>query len=162
MLPRVRPFLFALGLVAVAAAPARADLTGFVGFGTEPATRPMFGVAGGFSLIVIGFEFEYMKVSEDLTDGAPSLRTGTGAVYVQNPIPVAGMQFYGIAAGGIYHESFEDIRSNTNVTTNLGGGVKIKLVGPLRLRLDYRVQFLYGDALYTKPQRFYAGLNLAF
>ena len=40
--------------------------------------------------------------------------------------------------------------------------MKISLAGPLRLRLDYRVFTLQGDALHSKPQRFYAGLNLKF
>ncbi len=40
--------------------------------------------------------------------------------------------------------------------------MKIKLAGPLRLRLDYRVFLLRGSPLYEKPQRFYAGINLGF
>jgi len=44
----------------------------------------------------------------------------------------------------------------------VGGGVKMSLIGPLRLRLDYRVFTLRGSPLYEKPQRFYAGVNLKF
>ena len=36
------------------------------------------------------------------------------------------------------------------------------LAGPLRLRLDYRVFTLQGTPRHSKPQRFYAGLNLKF
>ena len=45
---------------------------------------------------------------------------------------------------------------------NIGGGAKLKLVGPLRLRLDYRVFKLQGSPLYETYHRFYAGANLAF
>jgi hypothetical protein len=44
----------------------------------------------------------------------------------------------------------------------VGGGVKITLIGPLRLRLDYRVHTLRGTSLYSNPKRFYAGVNLKF
>jgi hypothetical protein len=35
-------------------------------------------------------------------------------------------------------------------------------VGPLRLRLDYRVFQLRGHPLHAQSQRLYAGLNLTF
>jgi hypothetical protein len=38
----------------------------------------------------------------------------------------------------------------------------VTLIGPLRLRLDYRVFTLQGSPLHPKPQRFYAGINLKF
>ena len=37
-------------------------------------------------------------------------------------------------------------RPETNVGINVGGGVKMTLAGPLRLRLDYRVFTLKGIA----------------
>ena len=46
--------------------------------------------------------------------------------------------------------------------SNIGGGAKIRLVGPLRLRLDYRVFNLHGSPKFKNPQRFYAGINLSF
>ena len=54
------------------------------------------------------------------------------------------------------------IVSETNAAMNIGGGAKIKLVGPLRVRLDYRVFKLQGSPLYETYHRFYAGANLAF
>ena len=80
---------------------------------------------------------------------------------LQTPFPIAGMQFYGTAGGGVYRETLLGA-SETNVGLNVGGGVKISLIGPLRLRLDYRVFTLSGDPLHSKPQRFYAGLNVKF
>ena len=44
----------------------------------------------------------------------------------------------------------------------IGGGAKIKLVGPLRVRLDYRVFNLQGTPRYETYHRFYVGANLRF
>ena len=82
---------------------------------------------------------------------------------LQTPIPIAGMQVYATAGGGIYHETLSvPNTSETNVGTNIGGGAKISLAGPLRLRLDYRVFNLRGTPLHQTVQRFYAGINLKF
>ena len=80
---------------------------------------------------------------------------------LQTPIPIARMQFYGTIGGGVYRETLGDA-SETNFGINVGGGVKMTLIGPLRLRLDYRVFTLQGTPLHSKPQRFYAGINLKF
>ena len=69
----------------------------------------------------------------------PTCSTG----WLQTPIPIAGMQFYGTAGGGVFHETLND-RIETNVGINVGGGIKMSLAGPLRLRLDYRVFTLQG------------------
>jgi hypothetical protein len=80
---------------------------------------------------------------------------------LQTPVEIAGMQFYGTAGGGVYRESLAE-QTETHVGINVGGGVKMRLLGPVRLRLDYRVFTLQGDPRHSKPQRFYAGLNLKF
>jgi opacity protein-like surface antigen len=80
---------------------------------------------------------------------------------LQTPIPIAGMQFYATAGGGVYREALND-ESETHVGITVGGGVKMNLAGPLRLRLDYRVFTLQGSPRHSKPQRFYAGVNLKF
>jgi hypothetical protein len=143
------------------ARPAFADLTAFVGVNPTPETHLVRGVAGGIALVVVGFEFEYADAAEDVERGSPSLRTGMGNFFVQTPFPVSGMQFYATTGAGLYRERLV-ARQETHVGVNIGGGVKITLAGPLRLRLDYRVFTLRGDPLYARPQRFYAGLNLKF
>ena len=143
------------------ASPAAADITAFLGFNPTPTTRAVKGLAVGAGLLIVAFEFEYAHANEDLIEAAPSLRTFMFNGLVQTPIPIAGIQFYGTAGAGVYRESLND-KSETNVGINLGGGVKISLIGPLRLRLDYRVTTLKGDARYPRPQRFYAGINLKF
>jgi opacity protein-like surface antigen len=143
------------------ARPASADLTGFYGAATTPQTRPTFGVALGASLVVVGWEVEYARATEDSGDFAPSVRTLMGNVFAQNPVPLNGLTFYATVGGGIYSEELGD-ESRTGVGTNLGGGVKIDLSGPLRLRLDYRLFTFAGEPLHKTPQRFYVGLTLRF
>ena len=70
-------------------------------------------------------------------------------------------QLYVTAGGGFYRERFGEV-TETSFGTNIGGGLKIPLAGPLRVRLDYRVFSLRGQPLYTNPQRFYGGVNLGF
>ena len=75
---------------------------------------------------------------------------------------IGGLQFYATAGGGVFRETLAEA-TETNVGINVGGGIKMNLAGPLRLRLDYRVFTLRGgDVRHSKPQRFYAGLNLKF
>ena len=157
------PFGLVVCTLAILMLPSRADadFTAFIGTATDPENRLNRGFAVGMGLVIVGFEFEYANTSDDEDELVPGLKTYMFNGLLQTPIAIAGMQFYGTAGGGVYHESlFDD--SETNVGINVGGGVKVNLAGPLRLRFDYRVFTLQGDARHTKPQRFYAGLNLKF
>lgn len=156
----MRICVLALTLLLVPAT-ASADLTAFLGVNPTPESRPVRGIAGGFGLLIVGFEFEYASTSDDLDEAAPGLRTFMFNGLLQTPVPIAGMQFYATAGGGGYRETLGPI-SETHVGINVGGGVKMTLAGPLRLRLDYRVFTLQGDPLHERPQRFYAGLNVSF
>lgn len=147
----------ALGL----ARPASADITAFLGASTTGSTRMARGLAFGGGFLIVGFEFEYSDLKEDLPEGAPGFRTGSFNALLQTPIPVAGIQFYGTAGGGVYREEL-GVVSETNVAVNAGGGAKIRLFGPLRARIDYRVFKLRGTALYDRYNRFYIGANLGF
>ncbi len=110
-------------------------------------------------LIVVGFEFEYGKTVEDEATGAPGLTTGMGNLMVMTP--TVKVQLYGTTGGGLFHETYRD-RGTTSFGTNVGGGVKLGLAGPIRLRLDYRIFNLNGDPLYKRVQRFYAGVSVSF
>ena len=64
----MRPFrtlalllVFAFG----ASAPARADITGFIGANTTPANRQTRGLAVGAGFLIVGFEFEYAYTPDD-------------------------------------------------------------------------------------------------
>jgi opacity protein-like surface antigen len=141
---------------------ASADFTAFLGVNATPSNRTVTGLSGGVGLLIVGFEFEYANTREDISELAPGLQTYMFNGLLQTPVPIAGMQFYGTAGGGVFRERLGD-ETETNVGMNVGGGVKMNLAGPLRLRLDYRVFTLRGsDVRHSKPQRFYAGLNLKF
>lgn len=161
-----------LVLAAVAvAAPARADLTAFLGYSPTPFSRQARGVAVGFGLLVVGFEFEYSNIPQGVDGGTaqPGIQFGMFNGLLQTPIAVGGVQFYFTAGGGVYREKLSGglaELSETNFGTNVGGGAKIRLAGPLRLRLDYRMLTLRGDPVVERDEdryhRFYAGINLAF
>ena len=156
----VRPLLVVVLLLA-SSSPAWADATLFIGTSTTPSNRAARGFAFGAGLLVIGFEFEYSDSREDETEGAPSLRTGMGNVLVQSPIAVFGVQPYFTTGAGVYRERLGDL-SETSFGANTGGGAKIRLFGPLRARVDYRVFTLRGDPLFSTVHRVYVGGNLKF
>lgn len=151
----------ALAIAALLPAAARADMTGFIGTNRTPSNRLVKGFAVGTGLLVAGFEFEYATTREDPLQQAPQLRTYMFNGLAQTPFPVAGLQFYGTAGGGVFRETL-DLSSETNVGINVGGGVKMSVAGPLRLRFDYRAFTLRGAARHPRPQRFYVGVNLKF
>jgi hypothetical protein len=158
-----RILLSVAAVVMVLAVPSRAaaDITAFIGISPTPDTRAVRGVSLGFGLLIVGFEFEYANIVEDSLEGLPSLQTGSGNILIQTPIEVSGFQLYGTAGGGMYRERLL-LQQETHFTTNVGGGAKIRLAGPLRLRLDYRLFRLNGSPLHSTYHRFYAGANLGF
>jgi len=151
--------LLALAILTWRPAPAAADVTVFLGASPTPSSRMAKGVSIGIGLLVVGFEFEYSKLSEDEREAAPSLTTGMGNLVVMTP--TSKLQLYGTTGGGVYHERLRDF-STTHVGTNIGGGVKIGLAGPVRLRLDYRIFKLNGTPIIDRVHRFYGGLSLGF
>jgi opacity protein-like surface antigen len=157
---RARRMLLAVVLLLICSVPARADLTIFAGLQGSPVIRPSTGISLGFGVLLVGWEVEIARVTEEVEDAAPSISAGTGSVYVQNPVPISGVQLYAIAGAGLYRERLSAFEQ-TDVHMALGGGAKISLAGPLKLRLDYRY-FRLRDARSPDAQRLYAGLTLAF
>lgn len=166
--------LTAIGLVAASASPARADITAFLGTARQPVTtsstaglasptvrQTVTGAAFGMGLLVVGFEIEGASYVEDTVNQVPGLKTGMANVMVQTP--TGGAQLYATTGAGIFHETL-GTDTDTNVATNIGGGLKIALAGPLRLRVDYRLIHLRGRtaSVDANVQRFYVGLNLKF
>jgi len=156
---RLRIAGIAVVLLALTSVPARADITAFLGANTTPANRQVRGGALGFGLLIVGFEIEYAFTPDDLTATAPSLKTGMGNVILQTPVAFMGFQPYFTTGGGFYQEEL-GTHSDTGIGLNTGGGVKVSLAGPIRLRVDYRVFKLGSGALNSPAHRFYAGLNL--
>jgi opacity protein-like surface antigen len=151
----------ALVMLAFASTQARADITAFIGANTTPTNRQVRGAAIGFGLLVVGVELEYAYTPDDLATAAPSLKTGTGNVILQTPVAIMGFQPYFTTGAGIYQEEL-GAHSDTGFAFDTGGGVKVTLAGPIRLRVDYRLFKLGSGALYSPTHRFYAGLNLKF
>ena len=157
----LRTLVVAVLIVLGLAHPAHADLTAFLGVSPTPDNRAARGFAGGLSMVVLGFEFEYSEILEDELEGLPSLKTWSGNVLLQTPVEIHGVQLYATTGAGAYRERLgED--TITHVDVNIGGGAKIRVKGPLRVRLDYRILKLSGEPRYSPYQRFYAGANLAF
>jgi hypothetical protein len=148
----------ALMLVLLSAIPARADLTAFLGMSPTPENHPVRGISVGVGLLIVGFEFEYANLSEDDIEFLPGLKTYSGNVLVQTP---TSTQLYATLGAGGYQERLGD-DDEVHAAVNVGGGAKIGLIGPLRLRLDYRVFNLKGSPLNTTYHRFYVGANLKF
>jgi opacity protein-like surface antigen len=158
---RVRQAAVAGLLLLATSAPAYADATAFIGANTTPANRQARGLAFGMGLLVIGFEGEYAFSPDDPSAAAPSLRTGMANVLLQTPGAFFGVQPYFTTGTGIYREKL-GAHTDTGVGFNTGGGVKVNLIGPLRLRVDYRIFKLGSGALNSPAHRIYAGLNLKF
>ena len=148
-------------MVLGAAKPAAADLTAFVGSTQSLSDRTTTGVAVGISLAVIGFEFEYSNTSVDNLRGRTELKSNMFNVLVQSPFPISRLQFYGTIGGGLYRGIFGSER-HTGLGSNIGAGVKVSLMEPIRLRLDYRSLRLGKHSASHTIQRFYAGLTLDF
>jgi hypothetical protein len=171
-MPRPKLVLAAvvIALLAVSARPASADITAFLGFTPTTASRAARGLALGGGVMFFGFEFEYSNISEDTqsVEPAPGLKTYSGNVLLQT-LPVGGFQLYGTAGGGYATETLGGASHGT-FASNLGGGLKFRLIGPLRVRVDYRVLKL--TSTMTAPStrlptadtyhRFYVGANVAF
>lgn len=157
---RLKTIGAAIVILAAGATPARADITAFAGVTTAPSNRTVVGGALGVTLLVVGFEGEFARTRDDPDTTAPALTTGSGNVFVQNPIPIGGFTLYATAGAGLYHEQLGS-SGETNVAVNTGVGAKIELVSHVRLRVDYRVFRLSGAPRNPTPKRIYLGLNLA-
>jgi opacity protein-like surface antigen len=145
-----------------ASTPASADITAFLGLAGGPSVRQSWGLAAGIGFVIVGIEFEYGDTSESAEHAAPRIRTGSFNLLVQTPMAVGGVQVYGTTGAGGYHEDMGAL-SATNASVNLGGGVKVNLAGPLRLRFDYRYfRFLGAPLGEDNVHRFYVGGNLRF
>jgi len=153
------PIVLACAFLAATAAPARADITAFLGLSPTPENHGVKGFGVGVGLLIVGFEFEYANLTEDTFEQLTGLKTYAGNVLVQTPTPT--VQLYGTIGAQGYKESLGN-REETYFGTNLGGGAKINLIGPLRVRLDYRIFKLQGEPVHDVYQRFYVGANLKF
>lgn len=151
--------VLACAFLTATASPARADITAFLGVSPTPERHFGRGISVGAGFLIVGFEFEYAQLSEDVDEQLPGLKTYSGNVLAQTP--TTGVQLYGTVGVQGFRETLGTAQE-THIGTNIGGGVKIRLVGPVRVRLDYRIFKLQGSPRHDVYQRFYAGANLKF
>ena len=156
--PFVMSYVLACAFLAASAVPARADITAFLGLTTTPERHTLKGFSVGAGLIIVGWEFEFAHIGEDFDEGLPGLKTYSGNFLVQTPTQT---QLYATTGVEAYRENLGDFQE-TYFGTNIGGGVKFKLLGPIRVRADYRIFKLQGSPLHSVYQRFYVGGNLKF
>src|SRR5262249_50276994 len=133
------------------------DLTFFWGASPTVETRSAKGIALGTSATVFGAEFEYSRISEETVTSAPGLKTYMGNGMLITPGKKA--QLYLTAGFGRYNETLNAVE-RTGTATNVGGGIKYKLLGPINIRADYRAISLRGSPVTAKPKRFYVGVSL--
>lgn len=163
----IRPRLVAVSLTAalvgLLARPsvASADVTAFLGTSVTQGQRLARGAAAGTGLVVVGFEFEVAQLAERTDEGDPGLTTGMVNVLLQTPLEVSRTQFYATSGVGLYRERLASSQE-TSTAANIGGGVKIRITGPLKLRLDYRLIRLRGEPIRQSVHRLYAGATLGF
>ena len=146
--------VLAAALLLTTPAPARADITALT-----TSMHGMPGVAVGIGLIAVGFEVEVAAQTEDTVKQVSGLKTGFANVLVQTP--TGDTQLYGTVGGGLYQESV-GLTTTTDFATNIGGGLKLALTGPIRLRFDYRLINMRGKTTGATVHRFYIGANLKF
>lgn len=152
--------ILAAAMLLAAASPAYADATFFIGTNSSPSNRQLRGFSFGTGSM-IGWEFEYANSVEERAEAAPGLRTFIGDVLLQTPFSIAGFQPYVIGGIGMYRERL-DAHQETSLAFDTGAGVKMTLFGPVRIRVDYRVLKLQGDALEGTAHRVYSGVNVRF
>jgi hypothetical protein len=149
----------AAAIIAVDARPARADVTAFFGLAPTPAFRTARGFSVGLNMLIVGFEFEWANTGERTSEGAPGMSTRmfNGVLLT----PTGSTQLYLSAGFGWFSETLGPLKE-TGIASNFGGGVKVKLLGPIRGRVDFRVFRLNDSAIQRNPVRIYAGLNIPF
>ena len=158
-------------MLSTASAPAQTwespvNITAFAGAAMAPGPHPVIGVAVGLKPrpTPVSLEFEYSRSRSDPAAGVPAIVTLAGNLVVQPLRQRSRFQFYGTFGVGLYVLLRDRQSSEANDARNIGAGAKIALVGPLKLRIDYRAFFLariHGE-YHSNEHRFYAGIVAGF
>ena len=136
-----------------------ADFTAFLGVNPTPVNRPVRGFSGG-----AGLPHRRLRVRVcEHERGRGAVGAEAADLHVQRPRADAGSHRRHAVLRyrrrrRRYRERLFDF-TETHVGYNIGGGIKMSLAGPLRLRFDYRVFTLKGEPRHTNPQRFYVGIE---
>ena len=143
---RVLASLMMLGVsaaVAVAQTPAPpVNLTAFAGLAMVPDAHAVSGIGVGVRPQPgpVSIEFEYSNSQIDRTRSVPSIVTLAGNFLFQVPVRQSRFELYGAFGLGFYVPQPDRQRGeDADSAWNFGGGTKVTLAGPLKLRMDYRV-----------------------
>jgi hypothetical protein len=112
----------------------------------------------------VTLEFEYSRSGSDPDEGVPAIATFSGNLLPQFPVQPSRYQFYGTFGVGVYGLSLDNKVSEPEGFWNVGGGAKITIEGPLKLRVDYRA-FRLAPILgeyHSNPHRLYLGIVAGF
>lgn len=142
-------------------ATASADITAFLGATPSPVNRGLIGTAAGFGLVIVGAEAEITRWPAVTTSGTAGLTTWSANGLLQTPGSLSPVQVYVTAGAGLYRES-KGMTTRMSTALNTGGGLKVKVAGPIRLRLDYRMFRLQGSPQTALMHRVYGGAALSF
>jgi len=142
------------------------NITAFAGVAMAPGPHPAIGVAVGHKPRPgpVSLEFEYWRSRRDPAAGVPAIGTFAVNILTQPSRQRSRFQFYGTFGVGLYALLRDPQVSEVTEARNIGGGAKVTLAGPLKLRMDYRAFFLAKlDGDYPPNEhRFYVGIVAGF
>ena len=169
----LRHALFIVVVLTFSAAPAAAqgrevpiNATAFAGAAMTPDPHVAIGIAVGVRPrpTPVSLEFEYSRSGGDPAEGVPAIGTFSGNLLLQFPVPSSRYRFYGYFGVGVYSLSLDSRVSEPEGFWNVGGGAKITIAGPLKLRLDYRAFRLapISGEYHSNPHRLSLGIVAGF
>jgi hypothetical protein len=148
------------------------NITAFGGVAMAPGPHPAIGVAVGVKSsgllsrrpTPVSLEFEYARSRSDPAGGVPAIVTFAGNLLIQPLRQTSRRRFYGTIGAGLFVHLLDRRSSEANDAWNIGGGAKVTLAGPLKLRVDYRAFFLFpvSGEYHSNEHRFYAGIVAGF
>ena len=116
------------------------NATAFAGAAMTPDPQVAIGVAVGVRPrpTAVSLEFEYSRSGSDPAEGVPAIVTFSVNFLLQFPVQPSRYQFYGTFGVGVYGLLRDSTSSEPDGVRNFGGGAKITVAGPFKLRVDYR------------------------
>jgi hypothetical protein len=169
----VRHAIFSVIVLTFSTAPAVAqgreapiNATAFAGAAMTPDPHVAIGIAVGVRPrpTPVSLEFEYSRSGSDPAERVPAIVTFSGNWLLQFPAQPSRYEFYGTLGVGVYVLSLDSKGSEPDSVWNFGGGAKITLAGPLKLRVDYRAFRLapIPGEYHSNEHRLYLGIVAGF
>jgi opacity protein-like surface antigen len=170
---KLRHAIFSVIVLTLSTAPAVAqgweapvNVTAFAGAAMTPDPQVATGIAVGLKPrpIPVTLEFEYSRSGSDPAAGVPAIGTFSANILLQFPVQASRHQWYGTFGVGVYGLSLDGEVSEPEGVWNVGGGAKIAIAGPLKLRVDYRAFRLAPIAgeYHSHVHRLYMGILAGF